>query len=131
MYRKSKFEKHIEALDDGRYSAIYTLTGRIDFNRLSRQFNMMVKRRHPDVVYRSFWFRTGDSIAVCYTGNLFLLEAVEDFMSKAVELGIAGDAIEHMSGRDKATFTGVLKNRLSHFTPTPLKRSFGGSRFGQ
>lgn len=131
MYRKSQFEKYVEALDDGRYSTIYTLTGRVDFNRLSRQFSMMVKRRHPDAVYRSFWFRTGDSIAVCYTGNLYLLDAVEDFMPKAVELGIADDTIEHVSGSNKAMFMDVLKNRLSHFTPTPLKRSFGGSRFGQ
>ncbi|MCL6307123.1 hypothetical protein M3R28_09425 [Pseudomonas syringae] len=131
-YRKTSFEKHVDALHSkGRHSAIYSLTGRTDFKRLSRHFNMMTKRRHPDATYHFFWFRTGNSVTVCYTGNLFLLDAVDDFMAKAVDIGITGTANEVVSGRDKELFTGVLKQRLSKFTPQPLQRSFGGSHLGR
>lgn len=128
----TSFERHIEAIQDkGRYSAVYELTGRVDLQRLGRHFNMVVRRSHPEAVYHFMWFRTGDSITVAYTGNMFLLDAVEDYMQRIVNTGATGQATELVSGRDRALFTGVLQQRLSLFTPQPLKRSYGGSQHGK
>lgn len=126
-------KRHIETLQkEGFHSVIYELTGRVDLKRLGRHFNMMLKRRHPDVTtYHFFWFRTKDSVVVSYVGNMFLVDAVEDFMSKAIQVGIAGTADEVFSGRDKGLFMNVLKQRLTLFNPEPLQRSFGGSQFGK
>lgn len=128
-------KRHIETLQrEGFHSTIYELTGRIDLKRLSRHFNMMLKRRHPDVSnYHFFWFRTKDSVIVSYVGNMFLADAVEDFMSKAVEIGICGDADEVFSGRSKEQFIGRLQQCLSHFHPAPTSstRSYGGKQLGK
>lgn len=126
-------KRHIETLQkEGFHSVIYELRGRVDLKRLGRHFNMMLKRRHPDVTtYHFFWFRTKDSVVVSYIGNMFLVDAVEDFMSKAIQVGIAGTADEIFSGRDKGLFMNVLKQRLTLFNPQPHQRSFGGSQFGK
>jgi hypothetical protein len=137
----SRITKHIEALQStGLHSAIYELketrgggkpSSQVDLRRLSRHFNMMLKRRNSDVTnYHFFWFRTGATITVCYTGSVFLLGAVEEFMTKAVEIGIAGEAIELFYGRNRELFNGVLQERLSLFSPQPLQRSYGGAHLG-
>lgn len=125
-------KRHIETLQsEGFHSVVYELTGRIDLKRLGRHFNMMLKRRHPDVTnYHFFWFRTKNSVVVSYVGNMFLADAVEDFMNKATQLGIAGTADEIFSGRDKGLFMGKLKQCLTHFSPKPFTRSYGGSQLG-
>ncbi|HDS1774028.1 hypothetical protein NPS33_21245 [Pseudomonas putida] len=138
---KANFERHIEALQStGLHTAIYVLKGygkydRIDLKRLGRHFNMMLKRRHPDVTdYHFFWFRTndgaGDTVTVCYSGSMFLIDAVEDFMNKAVQIRIAGAADEICSGRNRDIFNDVLTKRLQLFSPKPLQRSFGGAQLG-
>lgn len=128
----STIKKHIETLQkEGFHSVVYELKGRIDLKRLGRHFNMMLKRRHPDVTnYHFFWFRTKESVIVSYVGNMFLVDAVEDFMSKAIQIGIAGTADEVFSGRDKGLFMGKLKQCLTHFSPKPSTRSYGGSQLG-
>ncbi|WP_108574654.1 hypothetical protein [Pseudomonas sp. GV047] len=137
----SRITKHIEALQTmGLHSAIYELresgdgdkpSSQVDLRRLGRHFNMMLKRRHSDVTnYHFFWFRTGETITVCYTGSMFLLGAVEEFMTKAVEVGIAGEAVELFYGRNRDQFNGVLQQRLSLFSPQPLQRSYGGAHLG-
>ena len=132
MSTKTNIARHIEALDTtGRYSAIYKLEGRIDFRRLSRHFKMITTRRHPDATYHLFWFLTGDSVTVCYSGNMFLLDAVDDFMNTATKLSIAGGVTEVVSGGNKELFKGFLNKRLSLFTPTPKQRSYGGSHLGK
>lgn len=125
---QESFNRHVEAIrTTGRHSTMYTLSGRIDFRRLSRQFNMMVKRRYPDAEYHFFWFLSGNNVTVCYAGNLFLLDAVDEFMIKAVELGIAGSTNEIITTSDKSLFNGVFDNALLNLTIKPKQRSFGGS----
>ncbi|MEE4232331.1 hypothetical protein V2I85_12215 [Pseudomonas viridiflava] len=123
-------KKHIVVLQsEGYHSVIYELKGRIDLKRLGRHFNMMVKRKHPDVTkYHFFWFRTQEGVIVSYVGNMFLLDAVQDFMSKATQIGIASTADEVFSGRSKELFMGKLRQCLTQFTPKPYSRSYGGSQ---
>jgi hypothetical protein len=61
---------------------------------------------------------------------MFLIDAVEDFMVKALRAGIAGSADEVFAGRNKELFIGELRKRLHQYTPSPLKRSYGGSQLG-
>ncbi|MEE5131431.1 hypothetical protein V2J82_13355 [Pseudomonas alliivorans] len=129
-----RLRRHIDVLEStGRHQACYLLTGRVDLNRLSRHFNMMLKRRHPDVVdtrHHFFWFKTDKGVFVSYTGNMFLLAAVDEFMAKAVAIGIAGAAAELYYGRNKDTFMAAVMMQLSQFNTNSGGRSFGGAQLG-
>ncbi|MFJ4352727.1 hypothetical protein ACIPZ5_17710 [Pseudomonas sp. NPDC089428] len=136
----SRFERHIEVLQaTGLHCAIYTLRGYqgrgkrkpndVNLAKFTSYFNDVVRRTHPEVYnnYHFFWFRTGDEITVCFSGNMFLLDAVERFMSNTVvNVSIAHRVTELCSGRDKSRFNGVLAQRLTLYSPTPRKRSYGG-----
>ncbi len=130
----SNLEKHLEALQIGLQSAIYVLSGRVDLKRLGRHYNMIIKRRHPDIAdsYRHFtWFRTGEDVTVCYVGSdMFFLDAVEDYMSVVAGNRIAAHVQLVFAGRNKERFMGELKARLQQYTPSPSKRSYGGSQLG-
>lgn len=125
----SSVASHIDGLQQaGLATAMYTLTGRIDMPRLCRSFNMYIQRKHPGVTsYHFFWFMTEEGMVISYAGNSFLLEAIEQFMTKAIKLGIVGDATLDYNGRSKRAFMTILDERLSLYTPIANVRSFGGT----
>ncbi|WP_413791224.1 MULTISPECIES: hypothetical protein [unclassified Pseudomonas] len=129
-----RLQRHIDVLENtGQHQACYLLTGRVDLNRLGRHFNMMLKRRHPEVVetrHHFFWFKTNDGVVLSYTGNMFLLGAVDEFMTKAVDIGITGAAEELYYGRSKDVFMAEVLTRLTQFKTNSHGRSFGGARLG-
>lgn len=129
MSVKQSIASHIDGLHEaGLATVMYTITGRIDMPRLCRSFNMFVQRKHPGVTqHHFFWFKTGKGVVISYAGNSFLLHAVEQFMTKAIKLGIVGAATLDYSGRSKRAFMTLLDERLSHFTPIANVRSFGGT----
>lgn len=120
---------HVDGLQKaGLATVMYTLTGRIDLPRLCRAFNMFVQRKHPGVTtHHFFWFMTEEGVVISYAGNSFLLDAVEQFMTKAIKLGIVGDSTLDYSGRSKRAFMTLLDERLSLYTPIANVRSFGGT----
>ena len=129
-----RLQRHIDVLEvTGQHQACYLLTGRVDLNRLGRHFNMMLKRRYPDVVdtrHHFFWFKTSEGVVVSYTGNMFLLGAVDEFVAKAVDIGIAGAAKELYYGRNKDTFMAAVMKQLSQYKTNSSGRSFGGAQLG-
>lgn len=129
-----RLQRHIDVLEiTGQHQACYLLTGRVDLNRLGRHFNMMLKRRYPDVVdtrHHFFWFKTSEGVVVSYTGNMFLLGAVDEFVAKAVDIGIAGAAEELYYGRNKDTFMAAVMKQLSQYKTNSSGRSFGGAQLG-
>lgn len=130
MSVQKSFASHIDGLQQaGLATVMYTLTGRIDMPRLCRSFNMFIKRKHPGVTGHHFlWFMTKEGVVISYAGNSFLLEAVDQFMSKAVKLGIVGSAMLEYSGRSKRAFMTLLDERLTSYTPIENVRSFGGTQ---
>lgn len=115
----------------GSARAIYAVTGRIDLPRLCRAFHMHLQRKHPNIEqHHFFWFQTEEGMTVSYAGPMSLIEAVEQFMSKAIPLGIVGDAVQLYSGYSKDVFETYLEECLSHYSPLPHARSYGGTHTG-
>ncbi|MGJ7513626.1 hypothetical protein ACSFE6_04730 [Pseudomonas baetica] len=123
------FAAHIDGLHNaGLATVMYTLAGRIDMPRLCRSFNMFIQRKHPGITgHHFFWFKTEEGVVISYAGNSFLLEAVDQFMTKAIKLGIVGSATLDYSGRSKRAFMALLDERLTQYTPIANIRSFGGT----
>jgi hypothetical protein len=86
---------------------------------------MHLQRKYPNIEHHHFfWFQAEDSMTVSYAGPMSLIEAVEQFMSKAVSLGIV------YSGYSKDVFKTYLEECLSHYSPLPHARSYGGTHTG-